>query len=178
MIQLMYFFTNHGPAEDIIKTLWHGCEADHFLDKLKGCDYDLRKFFYELSEDNQERFCMYVIDHYHGMDSLKPLTKPSANWTAEVDIAGRIFYTRYFKQRSFTGTPLLYDLLGIVWRDPELADFLSEQEGADIYYTIRCNRPEVGRLKLKASVFREFFDDDSIPFYELFKQCEGWKEWD
>ncbi len=172
MEKMMYFFTNHGPAEEVVRNIWTGIEADHFMDKLKACDYSFAEFFYELSADNQEKFCQYILDNYHGIDSRKPV-----EWTATVSLDGYIFDTAYFKKRGITEEPSLGVLLETIWHDESLEEFLMapEQEGARMRFVYRRGTwCAMGEMKFNTAMFHYYFDKDRIKdVSELINACEG-----
>ncbi|MCR5820734.1 MAG: hypothetical protein K6F94_07325 [Bacteroidaceae bacterium] len=172
MEKMMYFFTNHGPAEEVVRSIWTGIEADHFMGKLKACDYSFSEFFYELSADNQEKFCQYILDNYHGMDSRKP-----ADWSVIVELNGRNFDTTYFERCGITERPTLSAMLETIWHDESIQDFMmsSAQEGKRLHFHIRGKFSEVcGSFNYYPVMFHYFFDHGRIrDISEFISTCDG-----
>lgn len=63
-----YFRYNYPRPKEMCETIWgKGCMGDHMWDKLKSCNFDMGRFYVELSSDNQEKFAEYILKNYHGV---------------------------------------------------------------------------------------------------------------
>lgn len=61
------YFTRNYPCypREMCEQIWgKGCNGDHFFNKLKGYDYDMARFFLELSTNNQTKFAEWIINNY------------------------------------------------------------------------------------------------------------------
>ena len=66
-IRNFVYFTRNYPTfpKDMCEQIWgKGVNGDHFFSKLKGYDYDMVRFFLELSTDNQRKFAEWIMKNY------------------------------------------------------------------------------------------------------------------
>lgn len=63
----VYFTYNFPQPDEFIRNCWAGDKvmADHLLEKLRSYDYDINKFFVNLSSGHQEEFAAWIYEHYH-----------------------------------------------------------------------------------------------------------------
>lgn len=63
-----YFRYNYPNPREMCNEIWGiGFMADHFYHKLSSYDFDMSRFYVELSGDNQRLFAEYIINKYHGV---------------------------------------------------------------------------------------------------------------
>ena len=61
----VYFTCNYPSPRDMCTQIWGtGCDGDHFFNKLEGYDFDIVRFFLELSIDNQRKFAEWIMQNY------------------------------------------------------------------------------------------------------------------
>ena len=64
----VYWTYNFSNPKQMIIDIWgNGCFGAHFLSKLEHCEYNMHRFFIELSRDNQEKLIAWVLENYHGV---------------------------------------------------------------------------------------------------------------
>ena len=94
----VYFTRNYPSPKQMCNEIWGGCDGDHFYKKMKEYDFDMTRFFLELSFDNQSKFAEWIMKNYdcgwnkyHGKflpEERKPNTyillgEEAASWYAE-----------------------------------------------------------------------------------------------
>lgn len=61
----VYFTRNYPSPKEMCEQIWgKGVDGDHFLSKLDAYDYDMVRFFLELSFDNQTKFAEWIVTNY------------------------------------------------------------------------------------------------------------------
>ena len=66
MRKYVYFTFNWAP--DFISRIWGKGTAltEHFVKKLESYDYNINRFFVELSLDNQRKMLSWILENYKG----------------------------------------------------------------------------------------------------------------
>lgn len=74
IVQWVYFTYNFPSPQSLCKQIWGDTAlADHIYHKLVSYDMNFNRLFCELSRDNQRLLANWVIEHYHGVDSRRPV---------------------------------------------------------------------------------------------------------
>ena len=60
----VHWYTEQNPTIDSIVDILKGGTEVH---KLEHCEYNMHRFFVELSRDNQEKLIQWVLENYHGV---------------------------------------------------------------------------------------------------------------
>ena len=67
----VYFGYNYSNPNQMCEEIWGsgpGSLGQHLYSKLVGYDFNMSKFFCELSLDNQDKFAEWIMENYHGVD--------------------------------------------------------------------------------------------------------------
>lgn len=63
-----YFRYNYPEPKPMCDAIWgKGWLSDHFYHKLESYDFDMCRFYVELSSGNQELFAEWIINNYNGV---------------------------------------------------------------------------------------------------------------
>lgn len=70
--QFIYYTFNFYDMKKVCGEIWEKWLADHFFSKLRGYDYDLNRWYVEMSTDHQDELARWIVTNYHGVDSRAP----------------------------------------------------------------------------------------------------------
>lgn len=111
----VYFTRNYPTPKDMCEDIWgKGVDGNHFYSKLSGYDFDMCRFFLELSLDNQTKFAEWIIKNYDcGWNKGKYHENPQNEERDFVDyckshIADKI--RDFVSRRQYCGADFAYEL--------------------------------------------------------------------
>ena len=70
--KFVYYGYNFNNPRQMCEEIWGsgpGSLGQHLYSKLAGYNFDMARFYVELSSDNQDKFAEWVVNNYHGVDS-------------------------------------------------------------------------------------------------------------
>ena len=70
--QFVYYTYNYCDMRQVCDAIWEKWLADHFFSKLNGYDYDISRWYVEMSTAHQDELARWIVDNYHGVDSRAP----------------------------------------------------------------------------------------------------------
>lgn len=129
--QFVYYGYNYCDMRNVCDQIWPKWLADHFFEKLKGYDYNINRWYVEMSTGHQDELAEWIVKNYHGVDSRAP--------KKEEDTAPRTFID-YCKQHI---AEKIYDMVG------------NEYYGADFRYEITQEENTNGTLTFSRAASEE-----------------------
>lgn len=118
--QFVYYTYNYCDMRQVCDAIWEKWLADHFFSKLRGYEYDICRWYVEMSTNHQDELARWIVDNYHGVDSRAP--------KEEAEDSTPDTFIDYCKQHI---AEKIYDMVGSDYYGADLAYQLTQEENVN-----------------------------------------------